>query len=81
MSFRSTERQSSIRATNHELHLPDEQDVIAQKYIHCSANWNAIMVNTDGFIHGGASPSELIGFINRPDEQWKRSIYSMDGEK
>ncbi|XIC79460.1 DUF2235 domain-containing protein [Edwardsiella piscicida] len=98
-----------IRATNHELHLPDELsslcdkaltmgkaarsgqtppafsqdelDVIAQKYIHCSANWNVIVVNTDGFIHGGASPSELIGFINRPDEQWKRSVYSMDGKK
>lgn len=36
---------------------------------------------TDGFIHGGASPSELIGFISRPDEQWKRSVYSMDGKK
>ena len=23
----------------------------------------------------------LIGFINRPDEQWKRSVYSMDGKK
>lgn len=98
-----------IRATNSELHLPDELsslcdkalamgkaarsgqtlqafsqdelDVIAEKYIHCSANWNAIVVNTDGLIHGGASPSELIGFINRPDEQWKRSVYSMDGKK
>lgn len=59
----------------------DELDVIAERYIHCSANWNAIVVNTDGFIHGGASPSELIGFINRPDEQWKRSVYSMDGKK
>ncbi|MGX5100987.1 phospholipase effector Tle1 domain-containing protein [Enterobacter cloacae] len=59
----------------------DELDVIAKKYIHCSANWNAIVVNTDGFIHGGVSPSELIGFINRPDEQWKRSVYSMDGKK
>ncbi|MBC0854568.1 T6SS phospholipase effector Tle1-like catalytic domain-containing protein, partial [Pantoea stewartii] len=59
----------------------DELDVIAEKYIHCSANWNAIVVNTDGLIHGGASPSALIGFINRPDEQWKRSVYSMDGKK
>lgn len=59
----------------------DELDVIAEKYIHCSANWNAIVVNMDGFIHGGASPSELIGFINRPDEQWQRTIYNMDGKK
>lgn len=59
----------------------EELDVLAEKYIHCSANWNAIVVNTDGLIHGSASPSELIGFINRPDEQWKRSVYNMDGEK
>lgn len=59
----------------------DELDVIAERYIHCSANWNAIVVNTDGLIHGGAFPSELAGFINRPDEQWKRSVYNMDGKK
>ena len=59
----------------------DELDVIAEKYVHCSANWIAIVVNTDGLIHGGASPSELIGFINRPDEQWKRSVSSMDGKQ
>jgi len=59
----------------------DEMDVIAKNYIHCSANWNAIVVNTDGLIRGGAFPSKLIGFINRPDEQWKRSVYSMDGKK
>jgi hypothetical protein len=59
----------------------DELDVTAEQYIHCLANWNAIVVNTDGLIHGSASPSELIGFINRPDEQWKRSFYSMDGKK
>lgn len=98
-----------IRATNRELHLPDELsslcdkalvmgkaarsgqtlqafsqdelDVIAKKYIHCSANWNTIVVNRDALIHGGASSSELIGFINRPDEQWKRTVYNMDGKK
>ncbi|WP_148874374.1 phospholipase effector Tle1 domain-containing protein [Serratia marcescens] len=59
----------------------DELDVIAKKYIHCSANWNAIVVNTQGFIHGGASPSERIGFLNRPDEQWQRSVYNMDKKK
>jgi len=59
----------------------DELDVIAKSYIHCSANWNAIVVNTDGRILGGASPSELTGFINRPDEQWKRTVYNMDGKR
>lgn len=59
----------------------DELDVIAKKYIHCSANWNAIVVDTGGLIHGGASLSEHIGFINRPDEQWKRVVYNMGGKK
>lgn len=34
----------------------DELDVIAKKYIHCSANWNAIVVNTNGLIVGGGIP-------------------------
>ena len=34
----------------------DELDVIAKKYIHCSANWNAIVVNTNGLIVGGHPP-------------------------
>lgn len=39
------------------------------------------MFNTDGLIHGGASPSKLIDFINRPDEQGKRPVYSMDEKR
>lgn len=34
----------------------DELDVIAEKYVHCSANWIAIVVNTDGLIHGAHHP-------------------------
>lgn len=59
----------------------DELDIITEKYVHCSANWNAIRFNSGGFIQGGASPSELLGFINRPDEHWKRTIYDIDGLK
>jgi uncharacterized Zn-binding protein involved in type VI secretion len=59
----------------------DELDVIAGKYIHCSANWNAILADSDGVIRGGASPSEVVGFVNRPDEQWQRTVYNMDGKK
>ena len=57
-----------------------ELDIIAQHYIHCSANWNAIAVDGDGSIRGGASPLQVIGFINRPDEQWRRTVYNMDGK-
>lgn len=59
----------------------EETDLIASKYIHCSANWNAIVVDTSGLIHGGASPAEIVGFVNRPDENWRRTVYNMDGKK
>ncbi|MCT2387074.1 phospholipase effector Tle1 domain-containing protein [Erwinia pyrifoliae] len=59
----------------------DELDIIAGQYIHCSANWNAIMADADGFNCGGASASEVIGFINRPDKQWRRTEYNMNGKK
>ena len=58
----------------------DELDMIAGQYIHCSANWNTLVMNRDGRIHGGASPSALLGFINRPNTQWKRTVYTMDGK-
>lgn len=60
---------------------PQELDIIAGKYIHCSAHWNAIELNSEGLIYGGASPSELIGFINRPDEEWQRTVYNINGRK
>lgn len=59
----------------------EELDMLAGKYIHCSANWNVIAANDSGIIQGGASPSELISFVNRPDAQWKRTVYNMDGQK
>ena len=59
----------------------NELDIIAKNYIHCSANWNTIIVNSKGYIRGGASLSEVIGFVNRPDEEWYRTVYNMDGKK
>ncbi|MCF8579612.1 DUF2235 domain-containing protein [Enterobacter ludwigii] len=59
----------------------DEIDTIARRYIHCSANWNAIVADTKGFTQGGASPAEIIGFLDRPDENWQRTVYNMDGKK
>jgi hypothetical protein len=60
---------------------PEELDVIASQYIHCSANWNAIVADSDGFTRGGASASQVIGFTDRPDEHWQRTVYNMDGKK
>lgn len=59
----------------------DEIDTIARRYIHCSANWNAIIADMKGYIRGGASPAEIIGFLDRPDENWTRTVYNMDGKK
>ena len=60
---------------------PTEIDIIAEKYIHCSANWNSITLDSHRKIYGGMSPSKIIGFVNRPDEGWKRTTYDMDGNK
>ncbi|HEG2204338.1 TPA: type VI secretion system tube protein Hcp [Enterobacter cloacae] len=60
---------------------PDEVDIIARKYIHCSAQWNAVELKQSGELQGGASASETVGFVNRPDENWLRTIYNMDGKK
>jgi len=59
----------------------DEVDVIARRYIHCSAHWNAVELKQSGELLGGASASETVGFVNRPDENWSRTIYNMDGNK
>lgn len=60
---------------------PDEVDIITRKYIHCSAHWNAVELKQSGEIQGGASACETVGFVNRPDENWIRTIYNMDGKK
>jgi hypothetical protein len=60
---------------------PEDVDAIAQHYIHCSAHWNAVELRQNGELQGGASASETIGFVNRPDEGWTRTIYNMDGNE
>ncbi|HFK4062890.1 TPA: type VI secretion system tube protein TssD [Kluyvera ascorbata] len=60
---------------------PEEIDAIAESYIHCSANWNAVTVNQSGELRGGAATSEVMSFVNRPDEEWIRTVYNMDGVK
>jgi Uncharacterized alpha/beta hydrolase domain (DUF2235) len=58
-----------------------EIDLLAKDFIHCSANWNAITLDAKGMIRGGTSPAAVISFTNRPDEQWRRTVYNMDGKK
>jgi type VI secretion system Hcp family effector len=57
----------------------EEVNMIARKYIHCAAHWNAVELQASGDLRGGASASETIGFVNRPDNYWIRKIYNMDG--
>jgi hypothetical protein len=58
---------------------PEEVNWIAGRYIHCSAHWNAVELKPSGELQGGTSASEIVGFVNRPDENWSRTIYNMDG--
>ncbi|MFB5744848.1 phospholipase effector Tle1 domain-containing protein [Cedecea sp. S5-13] len=54
---------------------------LAEKYIHCSANWNSLVRDDQGMIRGAVKPAKLVTFTNRPDERWQRTIYDMDGNK
>lgn len=58
-----------------------ESDTLAQGYLHCSANWNSVAVNESGELYGGAAVSETLGFVNRPDEGWVRTVYDLNGKK
>ena len=58
-----------------------EIDIIAQDYIHCSANWNSIVFDSTRKPYGGTSVSEILSFVNRPDQNWQRTIYNMDGNQ
>ena len=55
--------------------------MLAEKYIHCSANWNSVMKDGRGVIRGAVKPAKLVTFTNRPDERWQRTVYDMDGNK
>jgi len=71
----------AIRAGRiHVPFLPDELDAIARDYIHCSANWNAVQIKESGEIYSGTPATETLGFVNRPDENWRRTVYDMDGK-
>ena len=55
--------------------------MLAEKYIHCSANWNSVVRDGQGSISGAVRPAKLVTFTNRPDERWQRTVYDMDGNK
>ena len=51
----------------------DEHHLLESHYVHCSANWNATIAGRTGFQR---SASDIISFVNRPDEYWQRTIFS-----
>ena len=55
--------------------------MLAEKYIHCSANWNSVVRDEQKRISGAVRPAKLVMFTNRPDERWQRTVYDMDGNK
>jgi hypothetical protein len=55
--------------------------MLAEKYIHCSANWSSVIRDSEGRISGAVRPAKLVTFTNRPDERWQRTVYDMDGNK
>ncbi|WP_419962736.1 PAAR domain-containing protein [Pantoea vagans] len=55
--------------------------MLAEKYIHCSANWNSVLRDSEGRVSGAVRPAKLVTFTNRPDERWQRTVYDMDGNK
>jgi len=58
-----------------------ELQLLAGKFLHCSANWNAVVKDDGGRISGAVKPAKLITFPHRPDEHWQRTIYDMNGNK
>ncbi|MNJ59193.1 hypothetical protein D3C77_548630 [compost metagenome] len=61
--------------------ISQEIEMLAEKYIHCSANWNSVVRDGEGMIAGAVKPAKLVTFTNRPDERWQRTVYDMDGNK
>lgn len=57
----------------------DELNTIG-KYIHCSANWNAVDYHLKNNISSAVSSSKTFSFVNRPDENWTRTVYDMAGD-
>ncbi|MBK4587932.1 T6SS phospholipase effector Tle1-like catalytic domain-containing protein [Enterobacter hormaechei] len=57
-----------------------EEINIIGKYIHCSANWNAVDYDSARKVTSGARASAVLSFVNRPDTNWRRTVYNMKGE-
>lgn len=78
----------AIRTGNPLIPFSSEEMNIIGRYIHCSANWNAVVVKDvwlDGkevkVIKGGVRATEMTGFVDRPNPSWKRTVWNMRGKE
>lgn len=58
-----------------------EIQMLAEKYIYCSSNWNSVIKDGQGIINGAVKPAKLLMFTNRPDERWQQTVYNIDGDQ
>ncbi|MGC6061426.1 PAAR domain-containing protein [Enterobacter kobei] len=61
-----------------EKFFDDEIGLLAAGYIHSSANWNATIAGTITPHHARQRVSNLIGFVNRPEQHWRRTVVYME---
>lgn len=86
LSVKAIEQGKAVRSGKIATPFSETDMNIIGKYIHCSANWNAVTVKDvwlDGkevkMIQGAVQPFELIGFVNRPNQNWVRAVWNMQG--
>ncbi|EFB4140431.1 type VI secretion system tube protein Hcp [Escherichia coli O88:H1] len=58
-----------------------EELLVAGKYLHCSSNWNTVDYRLKNKVSAEVSAFKTFSFVNRPDENWTRTIYDMQGNK
>lgn len=60
---------------------PEEVNLLGKDYLHSSANWNAVIADAQGTLQSSTAVTEIIGFTDRPEENWQRTCYDMEGNK
>ena len=77
----SIEQGKSIFLGKQPVPFSREAFEVISKYIHCSSHWNSVDYENKYAISSGVSFSESLSFVNRPDENWVRTIYNFAGEE
>ena len=73
--------ESVMQNQNYRGFAPEEVNLLGKDYLHSSANWNALIADAKGTIQSSTAVTEVIGFTDRPDENWQRTCYDMEGNK